>query len=261
MGSVVKRRTEQAININSVIWLLFGVSVVVFWFWALGNTNKRAAIQSQIRMTKNAGFMQGIYPGTGTPAGGVIIGMDGNTRIAPTPFPSLSPDLYMTPEMLATYASRVFWATVEARYTPTPSPTVTVIASETPNPTITPTMYSVDVVFKYSYYNPKLGGVNCFQWDAVLNDCMSMMANGEDWRPNFGKVVACPPDIALGTVIEVTYPDALKGLWTCKDRGSAIVDRWIDFLDIAKRYDWGEPVSAKMYPPTVPLEEISKGTH
>lgn len=87
------------------------------------------------------------------------------------------------------------------------------------------------------------------------------MANGEDWHDQYGKAVACPSEIALGTVVYVSYPDALEGFWTCKDRGQLITGKWIDFLDIMQRAEWGEPVSAKLYPPTVPLEQLTQGSH
>lgn len=263
-ASIIKRRSEQSINFNSILWLFAGIMLFVFWGWALNNTNSRAAKQAVARQTQMAQLRDGTYltPGTGLNSVYIVIDPDYKTPTpTKTPIPTISNDQMKTPGVLATYASIVFWSTVEAGYTPTPTTTNTPDITQSPVPTETPKGYSINFVFKYSYYNPKLGGVNCFEWNNELQDCMSTLANGEDWRDKYGKVVACPPDIALGTIVEVTYPDALKGYWICKDRGSAIVNNWIDFLDIKQRAEWGESVSAVLYPPTVPMEQISNGTH
>lgn len=226
-ASVIVRKNEQSVNLGSLV-MGFVFLVLVPWWWidAVSAKNERAAERELLRATR----VFELQYGTSTPVQ-VLSPLD---------------------------AMNVARSTLEAGFTPTPSPTI----SPSPEPTASPTaIYSVNAVFRYSYYNPKLGGVNCYQWDSAIGDCVSMMANGEDWHNNYGKVVACAPEIALGTVIEVTYPDALKGLWVCKDRGGAIVGDWIDFLDIMKRHDWGGTVSATLYPPTVPLEQITKGSH
>lgn len=256
VSSVIRTKGEQKINFGSIIWALFGVSIFIFWFWSLGKTTDRAEEQKNARATRMAENVEkfGVIPMNKNP---IIDGDNHSTDI-----PTISPDLIMTPEMLSTYAASVFYATLEAGYTPTPSPTPSPSPTSTDTPGTLPTsVYSVDFIFKYSYYNPKLGGVNCFLWDAVNNDCISPMANGEDWKNNYGVAVACPPDIALGTIVVVSYPDAMKGTWICKDRGSAIVGNWIDFLDIKQRAQWGESVSAKLYPPTTPMEQINIGSH
>lgn len=260
VGSIIKRRSEQSLNFMSFVWLFFGIGIFFFWGWGLNATNNKAANKAIERATKQALLRGGVAMGTMPANQPYIILGDTFTPgpITSTPFPTLANDAINTPGVVQTYAANVFWATMEAGYTATPTPTIIPTKTVTPTPT---EIYSIDFVFTYSYYNPKLGGWNCLLWDDEKQDCMSAMANGEDWRNNYGVAVACPPDIALGTVIEVSYPDALKGKWICKDRGSAITGKWIDFLDIKQRAQWGESVSAKLYPPSVPMEQITGGTH
>lgn len=221
-GSAIRRRSEQSANLNSLMWLGFGIGIIYFWGFMLNRTNEKANENQIARETRIYNLAHGTREGT-----------------------AIGDTVQINPIIISTDQPT---QTITATLPPTPSPTGTEI-------------YSVNYIFTYSYYNPKLGGVNCYQWDAAKNDCISMLANGEDWHNQYGKVVACPPEIALGTIIEVMYPDALKGYWTCKDRGSLITGKWIDFLDITQRAQWGESVSARLYPPTVPMEQITKGTH
>lgn len=242
-ASVVVRKTEQSINWNSIlIAVVFLVVIPYFWVRALVNKVERSNAAASARATRMVQIKQGtLSPAINTPMN------DAN--------------LFMTPGAVQNVASTAFYATLQSGYTATPTATLTAIqAISTATPTST-ALYSVNVVFRYSYYNPKLGGVNCFDWDYATADCRSMMADGTDWRTEYGKAVACAPDIALGTVVEVTYPDALRGVWVCRDRGGAITGDLIDFLDIRQRADWLSPVSAVLYPPSTPLEQITKGTH
>jgi len=222
--TIAGRRSEQGLNIYSFLTLFFGVFIIVGYFWLLQHNSQVQSAKNIARATER---YEALHPTTPQP------GYDnsGMYQYAPT----TQPHIYSTE-------------------TPTP------MYTDTPQSTAT-ALYSVNAVFKYSYYNPKLGGWNCATWDAVLNDCISMMANGEDWHNQYGAVVACAPEIALGTIIQITYPDALQGYWTCKDRGGLITGLWIDFLDITIRYSWGDPVSGILYPPTTPMEEITKGSH
>jgi len=156
-------------------------------------------------------------------------------------------------------------------HTPTPTeqillpnlaPSSTPYATQTLTPQATPTYpYHVTMEFEYSYYNPALGGWNCAVWSDEKQDCLSMMANGEHWKDGYGNAIACPPDFALGTKLDVIYPPALIGVWVCKDRGGLIQGKIIDFLDVAQRAPWLSLVVAEVYPPTVPLEEINQGSH
>lgn len=155
-------------------------------------------------------------------------------------------------------------------FTPTPAVKLTPTPQATPQATPTlvqavpvaqPTDYAPVMVFRYSYYNPALGGVNCYAWNDITQTCDSTLANGEDWRENYGRAVACAPEIAFGSVIDVIYPAQLAGKWLCKDRGGAIVGDYIDFLDVAQRYDWSALVVARVSAPALPIEEINSGSH
>jgi hypothetical protein len=84
--------------------------------------------------------------------------------------------------------------------------------------------------FIYSWYNPALGGVNCFNWSYSLGDCISNLANGENWRFNYDKAIACPMEYPFGTVVRVVSPTILAGDWICKDRGGLITGNVLDFL-------------------------------
>ena len=137
-----------------------------------------------------------------------------------------------------------------------PTPQNTPVAQATGTP-----VYSVMMIFRYSYYNPKLGGINCFTWDASINDCVSPLANGEDYHNNYGASLACPPDIALGTIFDVQLPPELKGQWVCKDRGGAIVGDYLDFLDVAQRVEWNSVIVAYVYPPDTPMQQVAQGSH
>lgn len=198
--------------------------VIVGWLWLLQSQSVKKAAQLSARQTERA---QLVNPGSTSGQADNFSMYQFINTVTPQPFATVTPSPTITPQITATSTA----------------------------------IYSINILFKYSYYNPALGGVNCFTWDALKNDCVSMMANGEDWHDQYGRVVACAPEIVLGSVIEITYPDALKGFWTCKDRGGMITGSWIDFLDITQRYGWGEPVSGILYPPNIPLEQITQGTH
>lgn len=245
-ASVVVRKTEQSINWNSMLLAaVVLVGVPGLWFNALGNKIERQTANANARATRMAAIRNGDTIGAYSGVGGVV---------------DTNPDLWNTPGSIVEGAQNIMNATLQAGYTSTPQATVTPQVTETPQATPSG-LYSVNVVFRYSYYNPKLGGVNCFDWDPAAGDCRSMLADGGDWHTEYGKVVACAPDIALGTVVQVTYPDALKGVWVCRDRGGAIVGDLIDFLDIRQRAEWLSPVSATLYPPSTPLDQITNGTH
>lgn len=75
-----------------------------------------------------------------------------------------------------------------------------------------------------------------------MGECISKMANGEDWKTYYGKndTIACPKELAFGTQIR------LEGnIYTCRDRGGAIVitdnnEYWIDILASEVKYSYGE---------------------
>jgi hypothetical protein len=120
-----------------------------------------------------------------------------------------------------------------------PSPTITMQVTATPYPTYTPvpTEELKIRILKLSFYDPLIGvyfpdiaEVNCSEWNYVTNNCDSLMSGGEDFRDWYGKAVACPPGMETGKVIQVLFPEELRGEWICADRGGVIEGDWIDFL-------------------------------
>lgn len=123
--------------------------------------------------------------------------------------------------------------------TPTYAQENTPVASPTPflgtsNIKVGEVVYSVTekknyITVKVSHYWPDLGGVNCLTF--VNGSCISKMANGETWQSGIGKnVIACPKELSFGTRIKI-----LEKIYTCKDRGSAIIktetgEYWVDML-------------------------------
>lgn len=81
------------------------------------------------------------------------------------------------------------------------------------------------IILKVSHYNPDLGGTNCANF--VNGECVSKMANGEDWQDNIGIAIACPRELEFGTKIKIN-----DRVWECKDRGSRITKNgdvyWVD---------------------------------
>ena len=82
---------------------------------------------------------------------------------------------------------------------------------------------------KLSNYLPNEGGINCANF--VNGECISNLANGEDWKIYFGKnnTIACPSELPFGTVIIIYNRE-----YTCRDRGGAIIIEngvyWVDVL-------------------------------
>jgi hypothetical protein len=225
-GSMIKRRNEQSINWYMLALGFFGLVILPYWW--ISSIIRKSEIATLKREERLAAH--------------VLPTADGVSISAPELIPIALPTIPNNPIV------------IQVEY-PTAQPTAQ------PSATPTPAAYSAPMQFRYSYYNPKLGGVNCALWDAALNDCMSTLATGEDWRTGYGSVIACPPDMALGTVLDVQYPPELQGAWTCKDRGGLIVGDFLDFLDVAQRVEWQSAVFALVYPPDTPLTQLSSGTH
>lgn len=81
---------------------------------------------------------------------------------------------------------------------------------------------------KISWYNPALGGPNCFTF--VNGECLSRMASGRNWAKYIDKAVACPPEFPFGTEFDI-----LDKTYTCWDRGGKIQRLgpnliWLDIL-------------------------------
>ena len=72
------------------------------------------------------------------------------------------------------------------------------------------------------------------------------MASGEKWEDWVGRAIACPPEWEFGTSLEVD-----GHMWTCMDRGSAIVFEEgiprIDMLTPNPPPSVGTIVEAKIY--------------
>ena len=112
----------------------------------------------------------------------------------------------------------------------------------TPNFMATPTQVVEKIKIKVSYYNPALGGINCYQFHN--GECVSKMANGERWQDwiNNG-AIACPFEIDLEQKIHFD-----GNTYVCKDRGSKVVFDgefyWIDILTDNPEYSFGDSFDA-----------------
>ncbi len=97
---------------------------------------------------------------------------------------------------------------------------------------------------RYSHYDPRLGGANCYNF--VGGECVSLMASGYGWREYFGVAVACPAEFDFGTIFVLDGKE-----WVCLDRGGMIETLndgtiWLDFLTDSPEYDYGELVEAEI---------------
>lgn len=92
------------------------------------------------------------------------------------------------------------------------------IITATPEPTNSQFYENGSLVrFRYSYYYPPLGGVNCRTFEDGV--CTSKMASGDRWEDYLNLAVACDSKIPLGTKIKVVAPEEVKGTYICLDRG------------------------------------------
>ena len=101
------------------------------------------------------------------------------------------------------------------------------------------------ILVKVSHYNPNLGGLNCLTF--INGNCISNMANGENWRSWLNKgAIACPVELGFETRIVINGKD-----YYCKDRGGSIVyngrEFWIDILEENPSYSFGAVVEAVMF--------------
>jgi len=105
-----------------------------------------------------------------------------------------------------------------------------------------------NILTKISHYDPSLGGINCLNF--VNGECVSPMANGEDWKDWIGKnnTIACPIELEFGTEIIIE-----GSKYTCRDRGGMIVYEngyfWIDILTKNPKYAYGTVIEAMAYIP------------
>lgn len=191
--SVLVRKSEQSLNPESVLIVLAIVSLAWFFMWRL-----------EVRAVRSQQKQQAIA-----------------TRIAlgSNSYDALS-QLQVTPM-------------VSQIVLPTDTPMPTMV----PSPTVTIGPKSELVFLKLSFYDPNIGSIipdiadiNCALFDHINRVCVSTMANGVPFGQYYGKVVACPPPMQHGDVLEVSYPVQLAGNWTCMDRGWAIEYPYVDFL-------------------------------
>lgn len=130
------------------------------------------------------------------------------------------------------------------------TPTLTLTNTPTETPTRTQVKDYKEVTFFYSYYDPSLGGVNCFTWDEEAGECISLMASGLDWRNYYDFAVACPSYYPLNTVIYVEYPLEVRGNWTCLDICPVCSEGGlIDFLQHKQVLPWRTEIKARVFFP------------
>jgi hypothetical protein len=99
-----------------------------------------------------------------------------------------------------------------------------------------------------SHYTPWTGGTNCFRF--VNGECISPMANSEDWRKYIGKATACPVEYPFETVFILPG----KERFICKDRGGKIVTEsdgtiWLDLLVESPPVPYGALVRVGVFYP------------
>lgn len=156
-----------------------------------------------------------------------------------------------TPDYFATAWSTAVSPTpvVIASVTPAPSPTATIwkydplagIAAQTATAAAFPSPVPSDhLFFNLSFYDPHIGAyfpdiasINCLQFDFGIGDCVSKVNQGQDdYRIWYRRGVACPGALKHDTVFQVIQPVQLAGTWRCIDVGA--LDRgeyhYIDFM-------------------------------
>lgn len=147
---------------------------------------------------------------------------------------------------------------------PAPQVNVTVVIptpqgadnAEDPQPIYSPTdnLNRPAITAGYSYYNPRLGGVNCLDFQG--GECRSPLADGDDWRDWIDRgAVAVAPEwlnewgLGLGDTLLVLAPDIIAGEYVVKDVCSGCSARhWgdgrfrVDFLSTFQHLQWNTDV-------------------
>lgn len=208
--SLLVRRNEQSFSWTSLGYLVLIVLIFGWWFWRVG-----------VRVTKSEQKLEARQ--TAVASGNYTIGVDGIMRT-------------MTPITDA----NILASTFVAEYMLSATPTFTPLPTSTMTPLPTATKQPEMLMFKLTFYdpeigryfpdNPKVGYMNCAVWDEVSLKCLSTMADGTPFYDEYGKAVACPPPLQNGDILRVVYPEQLAGDWTCRDRGWAIENGYLDFL-------------------------------
>lgn len=202
-ASVVVRRNEQTVNLSGIFLAIVFLFLIPYgWVHAVSTRAERAAQRAQEREER----INALKYGTSTPVK-VLSPLEAQQLAIETIQASWTPTVTVLP------------ATMEATMSPMP-------------------MMQDELVFmKLSFYDPMIGqyypdiaSVNCASWDVNLRTCLSTMADGTPFANYYGDAIACPPPMQNGDVLEVTYPVQLQGSWTCRDRGWAIREGYVDFL-------------------------------
>ena len=166
--------------------------------------------------------------------------------------PTLPPNLWLpTPTRRRPASSRSIF---------TPTPTASILLTPTPLPTFTPTPLPAlpnrlrCLQWRYSYYYPPLGGVNCANFtDGV---CDSPVAFGDPWENWLGKGIAVSPAQYkrwAGRWVFVYNPNPVRGWWRIVDVCPACSSvpasspHYVDFLMDRQQLDWGELVEACIF--------------
>lgn len=141
--------------------------------------------------------------------------------------------------------------------TPTVTPTPDLDNNNAINGDINPYWRPNIIELGYSYYDPRLGGVNCIDFRDEV--CQSPLGNGEAWQDYIyaRNTVAMPPDIMssygvdYGDVIIVIAPDEIVGSYVVRDICTGCnASNWadnrprIDFLDVQQRLPWNTNIYA-----------------
>jgi hypothetical protein len=214
-----EKQAKQGLDSGALILLV--IAAGIFYVWGGG-------------MARTLGMLKG------TPYNGMVVDTTG-IKLTPTK------DTVKVLQDLVTgiQAQPTQIIIVQVQY-PTLEPT----RMPTTTPSIPPQVTEI-TGFKYSYYYPPLGGINCADYDFVSNECVSNMADGTAWQDGVGHAVACDVRYPFGTVVRVLSPAELAGDWICQDRGSAIIYPYIDFLhEPPNRVEWNFPIVAEVIYPT-----------
>lgn len=201
-------------------WIIVG-GLIWFVVWLLSADMTPSQTASTAKPTDVSSLVYAV-PMTGTPQRVGGIGFEGTNPIRITPAPTQSQ--------------------------PTPTATVTV-QPEQP----TPTHPHPPAVVGYSYYNPRLGGVNCLDFRDGL--CQSPLADGTRWEAGIDKnTIAVPPEwlssrgVEFGDRVFVVNPE-LFGVYVIRDICTGCAGwRWedgrdrIDFLTSKQQLRWNADV-------------------
>lgn len=191
--SLVVRKDEQSLNMESVFIVMLIVGIAWFYLWRINvriekNVQRQSAVETRIA------------------SGGNPYDIGGLADLVITTVPTLTPSPIPTA-------------------TQTPLPTLT-LEPKRELVFLKLSFYDPNI----GSIIPEIADINCMNFDHVNRVCLSTMANGVPFGAYYGRAVACPPPMQFGDVLEVIYPVQLTGNWVCMDRGWAIENGYVDFL-------------------------------